>query len=380
VIINVPLKFHVDGLRKGRQRNSRYEVWEVAELGIPLVSVNDAPVAVSWDDRFPELLRPDQYAPADWGCHSADGSAHTVFYDNSHWVALNASDNEWAAPPGPYGPLLFDELVGKLTADGESPQFSSHGYDAKARRQVEECGNDAHDMFYDVKSSTRDRIRRSLAKNASNLMVSGDRLYRRCIEPQLWIMRGIVSSNRTSSGEGTHVALVRVATDEAAAKRPCSLTFSGRNKFGLGEFDEVITHTRSFNDRRRFGEQADIINDAVRPVITHTMAFDEAAHLRSRVRQLCATLTQEFLPIPLGQMAKSTVRRFLDLDDLLLGIASEEGLSKFEGAAVQLQVDLASVHNQQHRLSSITDELVEILENRDIGIGNTIDPVNRTGP
>ncbi|MCV9963574.1 hypothetical protein OIU34_16850 [Pararhizobium sp. BT-229] len=380
MIINVPFKFQVDGLRKGRQRNASYEVWELAELDIPVVSVDDAPVAVSWDDRFPELLRPDQYAPAEWGCHSADGSAHTVYHDNSHWVALNASDNAWASAPGPYGPFLFDELVRKLAADGECPVLGSHGYDTKAKRQVEECGNDAHELFYDVSRSTREHRMRDLAKKASNLIVVEDRVYRRCIEPQFWIMKGIVSTNRTSAGDSNYVAIVRVATDEAAAKTHSCMPFSGRKTFGLGEFDEISGHARSFNEHRRYREQANIINDAARPAITHTMAFDEAAHIRSRVRELWTSLAQEFMPIQLGQMAKSTIRRFLDVDDLLQGIGSEEGLLRFEEAAFQLQADLSNVHNKQHRLSSIAEELVEVLENRDIGIGNTIDPVKRTAP
>jgi hypothetical protein len=380
LIINVPFKFNVQGLRKGRQRNSSYEVWELAELDVPVVSVDDAPVAVSWDDRFPELLRPDQYAPAEWGCHSADGSAHTVYHDNSHWVALNASDNAWASDPGPYGPFLFDELVRKLAADGECPVLGSHGYDTKAKRQVEECGNDAHELFYDVTSSTREHRLRDLTRKASNLIIVDNRMYRRCIEPQFWIMRGIVSSNRTSAGDSNYVAIVRVATDEAAVKTHSCVPFAGRKTFGLGEFDEISAHARSFNERRYYGEQADAINGAARPAITHTMAFDEAAHIRSRVRELWALLAKEFMPIQLGQMAKPTIRRFLDLDDLLAGIGTEEGLLKFEEAVFALHSDLSSVHNKQHRLSSLTEDLVDILENRDIAIGNAIDPVKRTAP
>lgn len=380
MIINVPIKFNVEGLRKGRQRSGGYDVWELAELDIPVVSASDAPVAVSWDDRFPELLRPDQYAPIEWGCHSVDGSAHTVFYDNSHWLALNASDNAWAPDAGPYGPFLFDDLLRKLASEGECPVLDSHGYDTKAKRQVEECGNDAHEMFWDVKSSTRERRLRDLTKRASNLIIVDDRMYRRCIEPQFWIMRGIVSANRTSAGDSYYVAIVRVATDEAAAKTPSCMPFAGRKTFGLGEFDEISAHARSFNERRYYGAQANTINDAARPAITHTMAFDEAAHIRSRVRELYAALSKEFMPIPLGQMAKSTTRRFLDLDDLLAGIGTEEGLLKFEEAAFALHSDLSSIHNKQHRLSSLTEDLVDVLENRDIAIGNTIDPVKRAAP
>lgn len=380
MIMSVPFKFQVTGLRKGRQRNSTYGVWELAELDIPVVSVDDASVAVSWDDRLPDFLRLDQYAPGEWGCHSTDGSAHTVYHANSHWIALNASDNEWSPDPGPYGPFLFDELVRRIATDGDCPLLASHGYDTQAKRQVESCGNDAHELFYDVNSSTRNHRLRDLAKKASSLIVVGDRLYRRCEEPQFWIMQGTVNSDRTTAGDASQVAIVRVATEEASGKRPRFLTLSGRNRFSLGEFDEALALATSFNEGRRHGDRADRINEERRPSTTHTMAFDEDAHLRSRVRQICATLTQEFLPIPLGQMAKPTIRRFLDLDDLLLGIGSEEGLSKFEEAAVQLQADLSSVHHKQHHLASITDELVEVLENRDIGIASTIDPRTKRAP
>ncbi len=377
MIIHVPFKFKVEGLRKGRQRSGRYDVWEIAEIDIPIVSPDDAPVAVTWDDHFPEFLAVDRHAASEWGCHGNDRAAHTVYFDNSHWVALNTSDNQWSPDPGPYPPCLFDELVRKLAAENECPLLGSHGYDAKARRLVESCGNDAHELFYDVDVSTKPHRLRDLTRKASSLIVVGDRLYRRCEEPQFWIMQGTVNSDRTTAAASYQVAIVRVTTDEAAAKTPRALIFSGRKKFGLGEFDEALGYARQFNDGRRHGEMANRMNEARRPAISHTMAFDEATHIRSRVREIYATLTQEFLPLTLGQMSKGTTRRFLDLDDLLPGINSEEGLSKFEEALFQLHSDLSSVQNKQHRLSTITKELVEILENRDIGIGNVIDPQPR---
>lgn len=380
MIIKVPFKFNVEGLREGRQRNGKYEVWEIAEIDIPVVSSADAPVAVTWDDHFLEFLAVDRFAAAEWGSHGNDRAAHTVYYDNSHWIALNESDNQWSPDPGPYPPCLFDDVVRKLATESECPLLGSHGFDAKAKRQVESCGNDAHDLFWDVTGSTREHRLRDLAKKASDLIVVDDRMYRRCIEPHFWIMQGTVHSDRTTAAASYQVAIVRVTTDEAAAKTPRALIFSGRKKFGLGEFDEALAHARRFNEDRRHGERADRINEARRPTITHTMAFDESAHVRSRVRELYATISKEFLMIPLGQMAKSTTRRFLDVDDLLREIGTDEGLLKFEEAAFALHSELSSIHNKQHHLSSLTEDLIDILENRDISIGDTIDPAKRTTP
>jgi hypothetical protein len=380
LIINVPFKFQVDGLRKDRQRAAKYEMWEIAEIDIPVISEDDAPVAVTWDDRFPELLRPDRYAPAQWGSHSADGSAHTVYYDNSHWVALNDSSNSWSPGPGSYDPLFFDGLARKLAVEGECPVLGSHGYDAKAKKQVAECNNDVQELFWDVNHSTREHRLRDLLNKASDLIVVGERLYRKCIEPQFWIMEGIVSPDRTTAGEITRVALLRLATDDNASKIPCRLIFSDRKTYSLGEIDEAITVTRSFNERRRYGVEADLINEAGRPLISHTMAFDEATHIRSRTRELYGPLAKEFWQIPLGQMTKSTSRLFLTLDDLLTGIGDEEGLLKFEEAAFALHSDLLNTKSAQHRLSSLTEDLVDLLENRDISIGSAIDPVKRNVP
>lgn len=377
MIINVPFSYQVEGRRAGRQRNGTHDIWELAELDILVVSPEDAPVAVSWDDRLPEILRVDQYASKDWGSHSVDGSAHTVYFENSHWVALNAHENQWAPLDGPYPALNFDDLVRRIETKGECPLIGTHGYDAKARKQVEECRNDGHYLFDDIKSSNRDYNLRQLNKKAAPLIVVGDRLYRKCLEPRLWLMQGTVNANRTTAGEGYQIALVRVTTSHAHEKHHRLIAWDGRKAFGLNEIDLAISYAADFNKYRNNAEAADTLNRNARPAITHIMAFDEAAHFRGRIHQLHSTLVDKFLPIQLGQIARSTHRCFIDLDEASLELKSSEGLARYEDAALRMQKDLSNPHNQQHNLLRHADDLVELLENRNIDIGDAIDRTTR---
>jgi hypothetical protein len=379
MIINVPFSYQVEGRRDGRQRNGTHEIWELAELDIRVVSPEDAPIAVSWDDRLPEILRIDEYAAQDWGSHSVDGSAHTVYFENSHWVALNAHENQWSPQYGPYAALNFDDLVRRIETGGECPLMGTHGYDAKAKKQVEECRNDGHYLFADIKISNRDYRLRQLNKKASPLILVGDRLYRKCLEPRLWLMKGTVHSDRTTAGDSYQVALVRVTTGHEHEQHHRRIDWNGRKAFGLNEIDLAISYAAAFNEHRVNAEAAATINRNARPVITHIMAFDEAAHLRGRIRQLHSRLVDKFLPIQLGQLARSTHRRFLELDDASLELKTAEGLDRFEDAALRMQKDLSNPQNKQHNLLFIADELVELLENRDIDIGHSIER-KRTAP
>ncbi|MCS4089626.1 hypothetical protein [Rhizobium sp. BK176] len=372
MIVNVPFKYEVEGRREGRQRNGTYDVWEIAEMDLRVVSPEDAPVAVSWDDRLPDFLRIDQYAAAEWGSHSVDGSAHTVHFENSHWVALNEAENRWAAPFGAYGPLKFDDLIRRIETHGECPVLGPYGFDSKAKKQVEACRNDGHYMFDDIKKSNRDYKLRQLIKKASPLIVVGDRLYRKCLEPRLWIMKGTVNANRTTAGESYHVALVRVTTDHEHEQHHRRIDWNGRKAFGLNEIDVALSHAAEFNKFRYNAPAADARNKNARPVITHIMAFDEAAHLRGRIHQLHSRLVDGFLRVEIGQTARSTLRCFVDLDEGLLELKTATGLARYEEAALRIQKDLSNPHNNQHNLLRFADELVEVLENRNIDIGDEI--------
>ncbi|MBY3433343.1 hypothetical protein HFN89_04100 [Rhizobium laguerreae] len=378
MIVSVPFQYRVEGLREGRQRNGTHDVWELAELDIRVVSSEDAPIAVSWEDRLPDMLRIDPHAPGDWGCHSVDGSAHTVFYENSHWVALNADQNMWAAEPGPYAAFTFDDLVRRIERSGDCPVMDTAGYyDGKARKQVEACRNDGHYMFSDIKSSTRDHRLRGLNKKASSLIMVGDRLYRKCLEPRLWLMKATVHADRTTAGQSHDVALVRVTIGHEHEQHHRRVDMHGRKTLGLNECDLAISLAAEFNRWRTHAAAADAVNQNRRVAVTHMLAFDEDAHLRDRVRQLHSRIVEQFLPIPIGQMAKSTLRCFVELDDAQLDLKTTEGLALFEEAALRMQKDLSNPHNNQHKLLPLADELVEVLDNRNIDLGETIEKTAR---
>jgi hypothetical protein len=258
--------------------------------------------------------------------------------------------------------------------------MGTHGYDAKARKQVEESHNDGHYLFDDIQSSNRDYNLRQMNKKSNPLIVVGDRLYRKCLEPRLWLMQGTVHADRTTAGKRYQVALLRVTTGHEHENHHRRIDWKGRKVFGLNEVDLAISYAAEFNEYRFNAEAATIINFNARPAVTHIMAFDEAAHLRSRIHQLHSRIVDKFLPVTIGQMAKSTLRRFVELDDALLDIKTADGLARFEEAAVRMQKDLSNPQNTQHSILWVADELVDLLENRNIDIGDAIEQTTRNAP
>jgi hypothetical protein len=53
MLFNVPLAYMVTGTPKGRKNETEEQFWEYVEIDIPVLPDDAAPVAVTWDDRYP---------------------------------------------------------------------------------------------------------------------------------------------------------------------------------------------------------------------------------------------------------------------------------------------------------------------------------------
>lgn len=372
MMLTVPFKFNVTGRMKGRQREITYEMWETIDLDIPIVSETDAPVAVVWNNTFPEDLLIDQCARDEWGPYDADGPSHTVIYDDSHWLALKLADNEWSPDPSPSGPCVFDDVAHRILETGSCPLLDLHGIDRKVRKQIEACQNDAHRLFDEVASSTRAAALRKLQRAAENLIAVENRLYRKCMEPYLWVMRGVTHRNRTTASDSYRTAVLRVSTDEKDSVTPHRIDIERRDRFSLGEVDMVLDFTNRYNEGKWLGQQVNVLNHEHKPQMLHHLCFDENAHLRKRIRQIFTQLAGEFLRITLGEIPMNTIRCIADLDARFAQLDTEEGLALFEESALRMQEYLSNPYHPQRHVDSIANDLVTLLEERNISIGGNM--------
>ena len=370
MIIDMPFRYFVDGTRKGRLRPSQYAVWETTQVEIREISGSDAPVAVSWNDSFPDLLRADQYAPTEWGQHNADGNAHTVMFEGSHWVALDNSANTFNPAAGPYGPCLTHEVARGLERDGSCDLFGleEDKFDRKARKQIADNPDNGHETFDTVKTSSRQRSLKALRVQGASLISVDGRLYQRCREPQLWIMQGTVHQDRTTAGETFQVALVRVDVHGRPRSNRRAITPGGRHYFGLGEIDEVLRLASEFHEGGRYADVADARNETTQPVISHHHAFDEDANRLGRVADLGQQVVNYMDGRRYRDIPRATVRLLADFEDAIEALGSGEGLALFEEAAARLHENISVADHPQHSAMQFLSPLVEILDSRDISL------------
>jgi hypothetical protein len=56
MLFNVPVAYKVKGTPKGKRNETNEQFWEYVEVDIPVLTEEAAPVAVTWDDRYPNDL------------------------------------------------------------------------------------------------------------------------------------------------------------------------------------------------------------------------------------------------------------------------------------------------------------------------------------
>jgi len=380
MIVEVPITFPVTGRKKGNQRVLDYNVWETIEIDIPVVSTEDAPVAVRWNNRFPEELLVDEYSRDEWGHHDPDGFSHTVMYGDFHWEPLNNAHNEWCPVGGTSPPLLVDEMVEGLARHGEMPLIGLTGFDRKARASVEESGNDPFYLFDRAVAHGRERAVLATRERFAKLICVEGRLYRKCEEPFLWLMKGTTVPNRTTAPADTEVALVRVCTGKAPAPQHRVLRFGNRTRWSLAEERDVLNAAGTYNSTSRRREEAGRINGGLGLEVVHQHAFDADAHLRRRIGEMFMDLLKAFNPVPFGKLPMRTTACLVTLDDAYRRIGTEEGLSAFEDAVRDLHAQLSNDRHDQHEHAWKAKEMVELLEGRDVSLALEMERPGAEGP
>lgn len=377
MILQIPFHYEVSGRKKGNLRPSTYTVWETTEIDIRVVSTEDAAVAVTWDDRYPEDLLPDPYARREWGPYNADGNAHTVLFEDEHWLALDESANTWRDEDntplaGPFEPFSVDRLLERIVDQGASALFKVKGYDARARRQIEQHGNDGLSMFEAGYTSGRRKKLEELSRLSETLIVVDGRLHTRCCEPKLWIMLGTTSHDRTSSGQSYHVAVVRTDVRQPRIREERVVTPEGRLYFGLGEVEQVLRIASEHHGRYSY-TVGNAHNIAAAPAVVDPRGYDQSEHLAARIKEQAGKFQSFMHSKTIGPLPNSTIRSYADFLDGLDTINTPEGIALLENAAVDLHQAFSDRQHPHRDGEGLLARLVTLLESREVDMDIVVD-------
>lgn len=369
MILDIPFRYEISGRKHGNVRYGDYQVWETMPIEIREVSPREAPLAVSWDDRFPEGMLLDAYARAEWGPHSLAGDAHTVFFDDSHWVALNADVSIVGPADTGYGPCLTDDIAAQIVHEKDCDLFQVREFDTRARRQVVEHGNDGHSMFSHVKYSHRRQTIGLRQKIAHDLISVDGRLYRKCDEPKLWLMVGTTHHDRTSSGERYRTAVMRVESKVSRTRKERTITPGGRLYFSVGEAHELHAFAAQYNEgRSQLSVAMTARNHHALPVVHQDHSIDEEAHATQRIEAAANDFLALAKDYKIGSIPRATAYLLLDLEGHLNVISEPDGLAAFEETVSRLRQDMLAPQHPLNRGLRYLDEMSTLLDSRNIDI------------
>lgn len=366
MIFDIPYRYYVTGTKHGNARPNDYDVWETMPLEIREVSPDDAPLAISWDDRFPENMFLDRHARQEWGHHGDDGHAHTVYFEDSHWVALNAHLTRRAPAHMPHPPYTLADVARHLEENQENLLFRMNGFDRRARRMIDDTDNDGLSRFSHIKHSVREASRERLRQTIAQFIGVNGRVYQKCDEPRLWLLTGITHHDRTTCDSKYRVAAVRVTTDHSRKITGTEVTPGGRTYFGIDEIDEVMAYAREHNERCGTALAAEMtrINERRRPVIHLDHSVDMEANLVSRMVDATRVFLRAAKSSRIDALPNSTVYLLLDIEGYLGSLSDEVSISEFEDAVTSLRSELSNPTHALQKSAHNLDAVAVLLDSR----------------
>lgn len=205
MLFRVPLAYTVTGTPKGKLKETRDQFWEYAEVDIPVISDEEAPVAVVWDDTVPEdmrnlfdkdkwesVKRPGQESNDPTRTHRtpADGIHMTRLRDGEHFIRTVLADDY----NSPVAALTPDRLAAYLTPGPHSRFFGQDNiYSANqgAERPVEATPYRADRPF----TSTFTEAHAALSRAASAYMIVDGEIFERSSEPVITVESYLASDD-----------------------------------------------------------------------------------------------------------------------------------------------------------------------------------------
>jgi hypothetical protein len=256
MIFSLPVHYSIYGVKTGNTVSRDYQFAELVEFDIPVISPDDAPIAVSWSTSLQVALNAEDGDSdvALFGYRPDDNEMHTRFFDDGHWVCCleqhckpgDSRFDDWPAdrPDEPaIAPKLSDTGLSFLLDNNLRNPVSNHptmGKDAFAK--MRKTQNNPEDLFALITLSTRaSRIAEIEALVGQHVIIDGQ-VYRRCSEPKLNLLTAYIRSRR---GSTTEVKLIKIETDSDTNEEFERLRLS----HSIGDFDAALSSADRLSGR-----------------------------------------------------------------------------------------------------------------------------------
>ncbi|MBY3151147.1 hypothetical protein HFO56_01835 [Rhizobium laguerreae] len=223
----VLIEYGLQHITGGARRNTR--VHEVVHLDVAEASEAEAPVAISWND-IPDAVQ-TQY----WGAYQVDADAHTRWHAGLHWRPLLASELDRTLT----GSSAVDAETLRGLVASKTPYHSllgnSYPHQPPVPRKLP--AGEPEDRFGTVVRTERGSVIKAAMEKLARLLVVGDEVYIRCVEPTI-----VPYYARTDSW--AHKFL-RIVTSEPEINRAFARTPD--DVYPVSAFEEAMTAKHLFS-------------------------------------------------------------------------------------------------------------------------------------
>lgn len=334
MMLEVPFKFEIGGLKEGGRQHSRSSRWDVATVELPFASDDEAPVVVSWFDgdmlaRAPDKVRTDI---------AADGMQHVRLYEGRYWKPFIAQAI-WAIDGNPQFSFAdFESLVrtGYCTAQLSVP------------RDVKSLAGDPFHGFSSVSFTDRAQKIRTIEKVAAQFLVVDGMMYALAVEPRIVVR----FSTRYINDRGYPGHLLDIVTDP-------DLVLDGATAlFPVDRFNEAVSYAKRKNAHLLRKEAFNEANRNRCPTISYPDGVEIPDSLPSLIETHARSAAVTLEKVGFGSMNTATVREYANLRDGIELLPADEGIDMIEDAANRM----ISLH-ENRASSDSTNAWLHLLRN-----------------
>jgi hypothetical protein len=356
VIIEVPIRYHASGRKKGNSINSTLPFQELVEVDIPVVGAEDAPVVAEWDDTPPVGA---SVPNSDWEIRLGAEIEHVRFYDDAYWRPLRGYEITGSNDGHPISVVDFARTVEEGKHLSVFPRFELTGRKFFAPEQ-----------YFETVDFSKRRLHVPLVeKAAADLLVVDGFVYARCIEPMILVKMTVLDrEGRPGSLISYPSEIIRIVN------RVEGNWFTRAESFPMHRFRDALSKSRRLNvtTSALIKDEVNDFNVRKQPTISgdYFLTLDNApiSDCAIKLRQFLAVVEQNReVMLPLSDTTK--VRLYCGLRDALDDMPSDRAMDAVETLGQEYidryELDRENNHPEQiflkKAMKAASDRPVEVL-------------------
>jgi hypothetical protein len=300
MLFRLAQQYVIRGIKKGNRSLRDHYVIETMEMDIPVVSADDAPVAVMWNDAVPVAF--PRGNDTIWRAYSADGQQHTRWYMGSHWKRCLESDLIESHVTRAVPPLTVDALVANIEDQGGNLLTGASTF----RYQPEKRGTEIHDPlghFSSIEKSDRDTALAKIEEQSADLMIVDDVVYVRCAEPKVCVIKE--REERFNNGPKARQFLKVLTSAREIA--------DAQSRYTANQFQLAVDDLHLFSDRALAAS-----HEAVAVNVAMPETIDDEAHMVAQLEDRVDEVYQMLHGVPFHRFSAKMLEGVVALNKAVL--------------------------------------------------------------